>query len=431
MFPHPEGARYWISGQANVIFQGRLPFHSPYQGPNSFKNSAEYKASLLGTLYTAVRPWASIRYQNDLILDVESSGGRGLSEALGLAGVTNLDVVRNPNLGSTPYLSRYEIHQVIGLTDENASQDPSPFALATSVPVRRVEFRVGKMTVPDFFDINPVGSDTHLQFMNWTVDDDGAWDYAADTRGYTVGGMVEYDDRDWSIRYGIFAMPVVANGIDLDWAFSRAHGNNTEFELRKGLIRGHEGTSRVLFYDNRAHMGNYREAVRDFLNGSDKLLHGATRPDITLHEKFGALKYGFGYNFEQDVTGNLRVFGRFGWDDGATESFAYTEVDQTVELGGDYRGEQWHRPEDKAGLVFVSNAIKKDHQNYLKNGGLGFLLGDGNLSYGRENIVEGYYNWHAWRGLYYAIDVQHINDPGYNSARGPAWVGSARGHIDF
>ena len=431
MAPHPEGARYWISGQFNTILQGRLPFHSPYQGPNSFRNSAEYKTSLLSTLYTAVRPWRSIRYQNDLILNIESAGGRGLSQALGLAGFTNLDVVRNPNLSSAPYLARYEIHQVLGLTGKTAPQQSGPFALASSVPLRRIEFRIGKMTLPDFFDVNPVGSDSHLQFMNWTIDNNGAWDYAADTRGYTVGAMAEYDDRAWSIRYGLFAMPIVANGIDLDWAFSRAHGNNTELELRHSFIRGREGTTRILFYDNRAHMGNYRVAVEDFLSGADAARYGVTRPTITLHETFGALKYGLGYNLEQDMTANLRIFGRFGWDDGATESFAYTEDDQTVEFGGDYRGARWHRPDDKAGLAMVSNAIKKDHQNYLKNGGLGFILGDGNLSYGRENIVEGYYNWHAWRGLYYAVDVQHIDDPGYNRARGPAWVGSARGHIDF
>ena len=145
---------------------------------------------------------------------MESAGGRGLSEALGLAGFTNLDVVRNPNLGSTPYIARYQIHQVIGLTDKTTSQEANFFAPASTVPERRVEFRVGKMTLPDFFDVNSVGSDSHLQFMNWTVDNNGAWDYAADTRGYTVGGMAEYDDRAWSVRYGLFAMPIVANGID-------------------------------------------------------------------------------------------------------------------------------------------------------------------------------------------------------------------------
>ena len=425
MAPHSTDSRWWLSGQANIIFQGNLPFHSTDQGVNSFHSSAEYKTSLLGTLYTALRPTRSIRYNTDLILDVESSGGRGLSEALGLAGFTNLDVVRNPSLGSKPYIARYGIHQVIGLTAETTSQQPGFFAVAPSVPTRRIEIRAGKMTLPDFFDVNGPGSDSHLQFMNWTVDNNGAWDYAADTRGYTVGGLIEYDDKQWSLRYGLFAMPTVANGIDMDWAFSRAHGENGEFELRHSFIPKRKGVERLLFYANRAHMGTYREAVQAYLAGIDKT------PSITLHEHYSALKYGFGYNAEQELTENLRAFGRFGWNEGQHESFAYTEVDQTVEAGADYAFNRWHRGQDKIAMAFVSNAIKSDHQEYLKLGGLGFILGDGKLNYGRENIVESYYTRHAWRGLFYSVDVQHINNPGYNRDRGPAWVGSVRTHIDF
>jgi hypothetical protein len=425
MAPHHGNNRYWLSGQANIIFQGNLPFHSPYVGTNSLRGASEYKTSLLGTLYAVVRPTKSIRYNTDLILDIESSGGRGISQALGLAGFTNLDVVRNPTLGTAPYLARYQIHQVIGLTNETTPQEPGFFALAPSVPVRRIEIRIGKMTLPDFFDFNNIGSDSHLQFLNWTVNNNGAWDYAADTRGYTVGGMAEYDDRAWSLRYGLFAMPTIANGIDMDWAFSRAHAQNGEFELRHSFIPQRKGVTRLLFYANRAHMGSYREAVNAFLAGTDKT------PDILLHEHFSALKYGLGYNAEQELTKNLRVFGRFGWNEGQHESFAYTEVDQTVEAGGDYAANRWHRPADKIALAVVSNAIKRDHQNYLKLGGLGFLLGDGNLNYGRETIVETYYNLHAWRGLFYAVDLQHINNPGYNRDRGPVWVGSVRAHVDF
>jgi high affinity Mn2+ porin len=424
---HGNG-RWWLSGQANIIFQGDLPFHSPYQGTNSFQSGAEYKTSLLGTLYSAFRPTRSIRYNTDLILDLESSGGRGLSQALGLAGFTNLDVVRNPSLGPTPYLARYGIHQVIGLTAETTSQEPGFLAMAPSVPVRRIEFRLGKMTLPDFFDVNGPGSDSHLQFMNWTVDSNGAWDYAADTRGYTIGGLVEYDDRAWSLRYGIFAMPVAANDMNLDWDWHRAHAQDGEFELRHSFVPKRKGTERLLFFANRAHMGTYREAVDAFLYGSDQSLPA---PNILLHEHNGALKYGFGFNAEQELTANLRVFGRFGWNEGQHESYVYTEVDQTVEAGADYAGARWHRPVDKIGLAVVSNAIKADHQEYLRLGGLGFILGDGKLNYGRESIVESYYNWHAWRGLFYAVDVQHINNPGYNRDRGPVWVGSVRAHVDF
>jgi carbohydrate-selective porin OprB len=172
-------------------------------------------------------------------------------------------------------------------------------------------------------------------------------------------------------------------------------------------------------------MGLYRDANKAFLDGQD------AKPDIVAHRQFGAVKYGFALNAEQELTRDLRLFTRFGWNEGQHESFAYTEVDQTISFGGDYSGRGWARPFDKLGVVFVSNAIKKDHQTYLKLGGLGFLLGDGNLNYGRENITEGYYNLHAWRGVYYALDLQYIDHPGYNRDRGPVFVQAIRMHVDF
>jgi high affinity Mn2+ porin len=315
MFPHPT-ARWWISGQTNTIFQGKPGFHSPYQGPNSLDSAGEYKTSLVETLYLGIQPHRNLRYNTDLLLDLESAGGRGIGQALGLAGFTNLDVVRNPNLGTAPYLSRGEIHQTIGLTGEMTESDRDQFSLATQVPVRRFEFRVGKMGANDFMDVNEVATDSHLQFLNWTIDDNGAWDYAADTRGYTVGGLLEYDDRSWSARYGVFSMPTVANGIDLDWAWSRAHGQNWEYELRHSFLPRRKGTTKILAFANTAHMGNYRLAVQHYLAGL------TPAPDITSVERFGAVKYGFSWNNEQDITPNLRVATRFGWNDDQEESFA-------------------------------------------------------------------------------------------------------------
>jgi hypothetical protein len=430
MFPHSATARYWISGQANSIFQAHGHFHSPYQGPNSLIDDSETKASEVATLYLGYQLWPNTRYNTDLIVDFENAGGRGISQALGLAGETNLDVVRNPTLSIVPYLSHGEIHQIIGLTSELTDQERGPFALATKVPVRRFEIRIGKMSLPDTLDVNSVGSDSHLQFTNWTIDNNGAWDYAADTRGYTVGGILEYDDRIWSARCAIAAMPTVANGISLEWAFSRANGQNWEFELRKGLFAPllnskREGAVRVLSYMNHAHMGDYRESVQQYLAGK------VTTPDITQTERDGQVKYGFGLNTEQEVTDSLRLFARFGWNEDQHESFAYTEVGQTILVGGDFNGHDWHRVNDKVGLAFVSNAIKRDHQNYLHYGGLGFLLGDGNLTYGREDIVEWYYNAHVWRGLYGMFGGSQIAHPGYNTARGPVYVTTVRAHIDF
>jgi carbohydrate-selective porin OprB len=203
-----------------------------------------------------------------------------------------------------------------------------------------------------------------------------------------------------------------------------------ELEWRHGLLGGlvkpeRKGVVRALSYVNHAHMGLYRAANEAFLNGTDPT------PEITKYETYGAVKYGFGLNAEQELTENLRMFGRFGWNEGQHESFAYTEVDQTFEFGGDLAGKQWGRANDKVGIAVVTNAIKRDHQEYLKLGGLGFLLGDGNLNYAREDILEGYYTAHTWRGIYYALDAQYIAHPGYNQDRGPVLVESLRMHVDF
>ena len=156
-----------------------------------------------------------------------------------------------------------------------------------------------------------------------------------------------------------------------------------------------------------------------------------TAPDITHHPWHVTRKYGFGVNLEQTLTRNLTAFARWGWDDGKTESFAYTEIDSTFAEGVGVNGVKWHRKQDRAGVAFVSNGIKKDHQNYLAKGGYGFLIGDGRLNYGRENIMESYYAAHVWRGIYVAPGFQYIVNPGYNRDRGPVSVPSFRVHVEF
>ena len=429
VFPHPDHARYLISGQANIIFQAHAPFHSPYAAANSLNSRGEYKTSLLGTLYLGAQVIKTPLTSTDLILDIESSGGRGISQALGLAGFTNLDVVRNPNLGSKPYIARVQLHQTVGLSHKLVDTDRTQYSLATEAPERRLEFHVGKMGLPDFVDINGSGSDSHLQFMNWTADNNGAWDYAADTRGYTYAVVTEYIDHTWSARYALALMPTVANGIDLQWNLRRAKAQNGEFELRHRLLphlpAGCKGTLRLLTFVNHANMGIYRTANRNYLQGL------TPTPVITAHPVQTTVKYGLGLNFEQELTPDAHLFGRFGWNEGQHESYAYTEVDQTFELGADLAGNRWSRPTDKLGLVYISNAIKRDHQQYLALGGEGFLLGDGRLRYAREDILEGYYTLHTWRGLYYALDAQLIEHPGYNQDRGPVLVEAVRMHVDF
>jgi hypothetical protein len=421
MFPHQESDRWWISGQANFISQWHPAFHSPYQGPRSLPPQAQDATSRVLTLFTGLR----LTNTAELLLDVQETGGHGIGEAVGLAGVTNLDIVRNPDLSKAPYIARLMWHQIIPLGHRKIENSRSPFSLFSSLPERRLEIRFGKFSLVDFFDANTYGTDTSFQFMNWTVDNNGAYDYAADTRGFTFAAMLEYHDRRWAVRFAEALMPKVANGIHLDADLSRAHAENIEFELHGTVFRHREGIVRFLTFVNHANMGSYREAVRNFLRGL------TPRPDITAHPLQTTVKYGFGVNFEQPLNAWMGIFGRWGWNEGRHESFAYTEVDETAEIGVGANGQRWHRKFDRAGIVFVSNGISRDHQEYLMLGGSGFLLGDGRLNYGRENIIETYYTLHAWRGIYPSFGLQHINNPGYNRDRGPVIVPTLRLHGEF
>lgn len=373
------------------------------------------------TLYTGYQ----LSQHTEALFDLESAGGRGISDALGMAGFTNVDVVRNPSLGSKPYLARLMLHHIFAFSENDEKAERTPTSLLNRLPARRIELRAGKMSLADYFDVNSVGSDSHLQFLNWTAVNNGAYDYAADTRGYTVAAMAEYQDHAWGARFAEALMPKVANGPKLDYNLLRARSENIELEFRPEPWKEKKTIIRVLSFINHADMGSYREAVQAFLAGTDP------QPNIEAHRKQGRIKYGFGFNVEQEITKTVRVFGRLGWNEGQNESFAYTEVDQAIEAGADWRLERWRRPNDKIGAAFITNGISRLHQLYLALGGNGFLLGDGRLTYGREDILETYYNAHLWRGVYVSPELQWAAHPGYNKDRGPVVVPGLRLHLEL
>jgi high affinity Mn2+ porin len=412
----------WLGGEANSILQAHPSFPAKYSGVHSLRPQSEAALSGLLTVFVAYRPFRT----TELILDPEMALGGGLSQALGVAGFTNLDVVRNPTLGHLPYIGRAQIHQLIPLSaDWEPNEDRGPISSFAFVPRHRLELRAGKLSTADLFDVNPAASDSHMQFMNWAVDNNGAYDYAADTRGYTYGLVVEYQGPRFEVRLGELLMPTVANGIDLDWHVSRNRAENLELEIKYRTDPVWAGTVRLLAYQNYANMGSYRQAIDAFEANVDPL------PDVTAHRAAGRAKRGLGVNVIQRVLGVGRAFARLGWNDGKNETFAYTEIDDTLELGGDLQGAVWRRPDDKVGLAFVSNGLSSLHREYLRLGGVGFILGDGALTYARETIVEHYYNFHVWRGAFLAEDVQLVAHPGYNADRGPVWVFSLRAHLEF
>ncbi len=424
VFPHSNTRRWWISGQGNVILQWHGAFRALYSGPNSLTNWAQSATTHVLTLYTGYQ----LTHTTEVFADLEDATGSGIGNANGMAGYANLDSVRIADgvaLSRAPYLARFMLRQIIPLSHDTVEADRDEFHLATRLPARRLEFRMGKFDLVDFFDVNTWGSDSHLQFLNWTVDDNGAYDYAANTRGYTDGATLEFDDRWWTVRFAEAMMPKTANGRFLDADIARARAENLELEARGNLIAHRAGTIRLLTYLNHANMGNYEDAIRAFLN------HETATPDIIATRVQGRHKYGFGLNFEQTITPEVGVFGRVGWSDGRNESFAYTEDDRTVELGAMFQGKLWHRRNDRVGVAAVGNGIVAAHQQYLALGGLGFILGDGGLTYGHEKIVETFYTAHLWRGFYGSYDFQYAVNPGYNQARGPVAISAVRFHTDF
>jgi len=420
--PSLPNRAWWLSGQLNIISQWHGPFPALYTGSNSLRPVRENATSTVATLFTGLR----LDRRTEVFLDLESAGGGGISQAFGLAGFTNLDVVRNPSLGAAPYVARAYVRYTVGMDEGTGGTEPHAaelHALLPAVPVRRLSVAAGKLGTVDFFDLNTGGSDSHLQFMNWTIDNNGAYDYAADTRGYTIGAVAEFHDRGWAARWGEMLMPKVANGIEYDWNVAGAHGDNVEFELDHGVLAGHPGVIRLLGYLNHANMGSYQEALDAFAAGRDTVL------DVAAHRRPGRRKGGAGLTFEQDVGRGLLAFGRIGANDGRVESFAYTEVDRSGEIGVTWTSRSTSR-RDRSGIALAVNGLGTQHRDYLARGGHGFLLGDGALTYGPERIVEAYYTRGVRGGLSLAFDIQYITDPGYNRDRGPVTVFSLRAHLD-
>jgi high affinity Mn2+ porin len=419
LLPH-QPIPYLVGGQSTVIWQWKPAFTSPYQGPHSLQSQTENAVSDTYTLYTGIRPYRWLEFY----IDPEMVRGHGLSDALGLAGFTNGEVIRNPDIGMDPYLARAFLRATWSLGEETESRDTDQLQIGGDFPTSRLAFIFGVLATNDLFDTNRYANNARTQFMNWALITDPAYDFAADTRGYSRGIALEWAMPVAVVRAGVFQMPVVANGLDLDSNLLDSNGEQLEVDVPIELLAGRPLVARGLFYANHANMGNYRAAIALGRQTGQP-------PNITLTEKPGTLKYGFAFNFEQPLfdDGETGLFGRAGWDDGATESFAFTECDRHVSLGAQIAGASWHRPADHLGIAVVVNGLSDPHADYLAAGGLGFILGDGRLHRGAEIITEAYYSLHVLRWFDFSLDYQFIDNPGYNQDRGPVSVLSLRGHV--
>jgi high affinity Mn2+ porin len=374
-----------IHAQATTITQTHPPFHSPYTGSNSLRPVWEADTSLTATFFL------TLRYRGtELDVNPELAGGQGFSNVTGIAGFTNGEIPRVGSPTPTPYLARLYVAQ----------------------KYRCFRWIGGKFAATDFFDQNAYSHDPRTQFMNWSIIYNGAWDYPADVRGYTIGVVQELTAGPVVFRVGSFLEPVAANGPDLDYHFAASRGDT--FELQYAYSKG--GTVRALAFVNHANMGTYRLAAQDII--------ATRRPDT--------VKYGFGLNVEQRISSDAGVFLRLGWNDGKTESWAFTEIDRTVSGGVSLQGNRWRRQDDTLGVAVAVNGISGDHASYLARGGYGFIIGDGRLPhYAPETVFETYYRVRIRKPFSVSPDYQFIVNPAYNQDRGPVHVFSIRLHFEI
>ena len=407
--------RWNLHFQTTGIEQAHGPFHSPYDGQLSLRSKWEAEPSLTATIYFGLRLWSSAA----LYFDGELAGGKGLSGASGLAGVTNGEITRVGTPVPKPYVARAYLQQTFGLGAGKPDRiEDDENQLAGEQQPRRYTFSGGKFSAEDFFDNNTYSHDPRTQFMNWTLMYNGAWDYPADVRGYTWGMVHEVVFDSWSVRGGGLLEPRAANGPKLDLRLANDHAEVLEIEHRHSF-RGGAGVVRALVFGNHADMGTYREALK----------RSPVDPSILSTRRLGTVKYGFGLNLEQALGAEIGVFARLGWNDGRTESWAFTEVDRTASGGVSLKGAAWGRERDTVGAAMVFNGISGDHASYLAAGGVGFLIGDGRLNYGVESILETYYAWAVTRVAVLSFDLQEVSHPGYNRDRGPVAVYALRLHI--
>ncbi len=413
-------AWYNIHGQTTVITQQHDTFRSPYAGPRSLLRDEGIKTSVTATLFLGLQlPW----HGGEVYIDPEVSGGEGLSGVNGLGDFSNGDISHVGMPEPEPYVARLFYKQTFDLGGPTEDLAEGPNQLPVTSDISRLTLALGKFSIVDYFQQSAYANDPRSQFFGEALFTDGAWDYPADTRGYTEGAMIELNQANWALRYGAVAMPKNANGSTYDSRLRKALGQVLELEERYKLLFQRDGALKVAFA-NGAHMGNYGEATE-----IGKLT--GTTPNITKDASF-SYKWGFGLTLDQQLTDNLGTFLRLSWNDGHTETFAFTAIDRSLAVGLSLQGSSWGRPQDVAGLALVIDGLAHDHREYLAAGGLDFDIGDGRLPhYALEDVIEAYYRFKLNDNVYISPDFQLVDHPAYNADRGPVIIGGIRAHAEF
>lgn len=413
-----------LHAQSTYVTQRKNSFYAPYSlttpAGQSLSTQRERSYSMTETLYLGARLWKGA----EIYVNPEAVQGLALSSLYGLAGVQNGELQKNGGVVQRGYWARAFARQTVNLGGELFHVDDAANQMASNYNKRRIVLTLGKIVQTDLFERSSYANDPRTQFLNWATITHGAWDFAGDARSYSVGGAAELYWDDWAFRIGRYMEPAEANGKYLDYNIARHHGDVIEFE-HTHAIGELPGTIRVLAFRNYAFAGNYRDAINAIA-----ALPGVA-PDVTTVRKDSA-KIGFGVSFEQNITKDIGVFARGSYADAKVEEFAFAEIDNTVSAGVVSKGSKWGRPDDVVGLAYVKNGLNRDHREYLALGGIGGFIGDGQLTYRPERIVELYYNVKLFKGANFTVDYQHISNPAYNEDRhGPVTVIGARLHFEL
>ena len=409
-----SGAKF----QTTYVWQRKYPFGAAYSGPNSLSADREKSYSFTATAALGARLWSG----GELYFDPEVAQGVPLSGLTGLGGFTNGEIARVTGPTPTLYRARLFARQAWGFGGGKEKLESEANQLAGGVDRHRLVLTAGNLSVLDLFDDNAFSHDPRTQFLNWSLMTHGAYDYAADARGYSWGLALEYFHDDWAVRAGRFMMPKQSNGLPLNPRIFDSFGDQLEFD-RSHEVGGQPGKLRFLAFRNQASMGGFRDAI------ADASASGAA-PDLAASRK-QRVKYGFGVNLEQNLSPATGVFARASWNNGEAETFAFTEIDRSISAGVSVKGAGWGRPADSVGLAFARNGLSAAHRDYLAAGGLGFFLGDGALSYRREDAIESYYSLNLAKEIWVSAHVQRVFNPAYNADRGPVSVVSTRLHYGF
>jgi hypothetical protein len=399
--------------QSTYIWQKKPSLSSPYAGPNSLRGEPEKSYSFTGTAALGLRLGRS----TEAYLDPEVAQGMPISGLLGLAGFSNGELAKTSGSNPKFYMARFFVRHTVELGGEAQPVESSANQLAGTAAPKRLVLTAGTLSLLDIFDANSYAHDPRTQFMNWAFMTHAAYDYPADSRGYTYGAVAEYIDDGWALRAARFAVPEEPNQLQLDHRLFKHYGDQVELS-RDYDIAGQTGTVRLLAFRMKAVMAGYAEALS---------APGAT-PTLDAVRNQERVKWGAGVNVEHRISDDLGLFLRAFRADGKTETYAFIEADRSASLGAQLKGTAWSRGADVIGIGLAASSISADHRSFLARGGQTFFLGDGRLRYAPERDFEVYYRAELAKGLQVTADAQQIRNPGYNADRGPALFYALRLH---